>query len=197
MGAFGAGLLIGWTKAGTRPEFNMVTGVSTGALSAPFAFLGSDYDEQLKAIYTTISTKDVVAERGFTDIIFNDAMADTEPLRNLLAKFITADVVEAIGEEHKKGRRLFVGTVNIDAGRSVIWNLGAIANSDRPDKIELLHKVLRASASIPVAFPPVIFTVEKNGKNYEEIHVDGGTGSQVFVYPAAINWKLITQKLKV
>ena len=196
-GAFGAGLLNGWTKTGTRPEFTMVTGVSTGALSAPFAFLGSDYDDELKAVYTTISTKDVVAERSYMDIIFNDSMADTQPLRKLIAKYITADVIEAIGKEHKKGRRLLVGTVNLDAGRPVIWNIGAIANSDRPDKVALIHKLLLASASIPVAFPPVIFAVTSKDNSYDEMHVDGGTGSQVFVYPAAMNWRKITKKLKV
>ncbi len=196
-GAFGAGLLIGWTKTGTRPEFNMVTGVSTGALSAPFAFLGSDYDDELKDVYTNISTKDIIEERSLLDTVFNDSLADTSPLKALIAHYITADVVDAIAREYKKGRRLFIGTVNLDAGRSVIWNIGAIAISNEPNKIELLHDILRASASIPVAFPPVVIPVEINGNTYDEMHVDGGTGSQVFVYPAAVNWKKITAKLKV
>jgi predicted patatin/cPLA2 family phospholipase len=196
-GAFGAGLLIGWTKTGTRPEFSMVTGVSTGALSAPFAFLGSDYDEQLKDVYTNISTKDIIEERSLLDTVFNDSLADTSPLKVLITKYITADVIDAIAREYKKGRRLFIGTVNLDAGRSVIWNIGAIAISNEPNKIELLHDILRASASIPVAFPPVVIPVEINGNTYDEMHVDGGTGSQVFVYPAAVNWKKITAKLKV
>ncbi len=196
-GAFGAGLLIGWTKTGTRPEFNMVTGVSTGALSAPFAFLGSDYDEQLKDVYTNISTKDIIEERSLLNTIFNDSLADTSPLQLLIAHYITADVIDAIAREHKKGRRLFIGTVNLDAGRSVIWNIGAIAISNEPNKIKLLHDILRASASIPVAFTPVVIPVEINGEMYDEMHVDGGTGSQVFVYPAAVNWKKITAKLKV
>lgn len=196
-GAFGAGLLVGWTKTGTRPEFTMVTGVSTGALSAPFAFLGSDYDDELEAVYTTTSTHDIIVERSYMDVIFNDSMADTQPMQRLIAKYITANVIKAIGEEHKKGRRLLVGTVNLDAGRPVIWSIGAIANSDHPDKIKLIHKVLRASASIPVAFPPVVIEVESNGNSYDEMHVDGGTGSQVFVYPAAVNWRKITKKLKV
>ena len=195
-GAFGAGLLIGWTKKGTRPEFSMVTGVSTGALSAPFAFLGSDYDEQLKAVYTTTSTEDIIIKRSLMDIVFNDSMADTQPMQALIAHYITADIVDAIAKEYKKGRRLFVGTVNLDAGRSVIWNIGSIAISEHPDKLKLIQNILRASASIPVAFPPVLISIESNGKSYDEMHVDGGTGSQVFVYPAAANWKLITTKLK-
>jgi predicted acylesterase/phospholipase RssA len=196
-GAFGAGLLVGWTATGKRPEFNMVTGVSTGALTAPFAFLGADYDEAMRTVYTSTTTKDIATKRNPIAAAFSDSMTDTTPLQALIAKYIDADMIAAIASEHKKGRRLYIGTVNLDAGRSVIWNIGAIAASDYPDKIELIHKVLRASAAIPVAFPPVVISVEADGKQYDEMHVDGGTGSQVFVYPAAADWKLITQKLKV
>ena len=196
-GAFGAGLLVGWTAAGTRPEFTMVTGVSTGALTAPFAFLGSDYDDVLKEVYTTTSTKDIVRKRNKIVALFGESMADTEPLKALIAKYLTPDLIEAVAREFKKGRQLYIGTVNLDAGRSVIWNIGAIADSDHPQKIELIHDILRASAAIPVAFPPVVISVESAGEPYDEMHVDGGTGSQVFVYPAAINWKEISQKFKV
>jgi predicted patatin/cPLA2 family phospholipase len=196
-GAFGAGLLAGWTASGNRPEFTMVTGISTGALTAPFAFLGPDYDDVLKKVYTTTSTKDILKERKLLSLLFGDSMTDTTPLKALIAKYVTTDVVRAIGREHQRGRRLFVGTVNLDAGRSVIWNIGAIAASDHPHKLELIHDILRASAAIPVIFPPIAINVENNGRQYEELHVDGGTGSQVFVYPAAIDWKRITKKLKV
>ncbi len=196
-GAFGAGLFVGWTASGTRPEFTMVTGISTGALTAPFAFLGSDYDDTLKEVYTTTSTKDILKERNILSAIFGDSMTDTTPLKALIAKHVTIDVVNAIAREHQGGRRLMVGTVNLDAGRSVIWNIGAIAASDHPAKLALIHDILRASAAIPVIFPPIDITVENNGIQYEELHVDGGTGSQVFVYPAAVDWKLITKKLKV
>jgi len=196
-GAFGAGLLAGWTESGTRPEFTMVTGISTGALTAPFAFLGPDYDDELKKVYTTTSTKDILKKRGIFSSIFGDSMSDTTPLKALIAKYVTADMVNAIAREHQRGRRLNVGTVNLDAGRSVIWNIGAIAASDYPLKLELIHDILRASAAIPVAFPPVAISVERNGRQYEELHVDGGAGSQVFVYPAAVDWKRITKKLKV
>ncbi|MDX2503229.1 MAG: patatin-like phospholipase family protein [Gammaproteobacteria bacterium] len=196
-GAFGAGLLAGWTQSGTRPEFTMVTGVSTGALSAPFAFLGSDYDDELKQVYTTTTTSDIAKERGFISGVLSDSMADTAPLKKLIQRYITIDVIDAIAKQHKRGRRLLVGTVNLDAARSVIWNIGAIASSEYPGKINLIHEVLRASAAIPVAFPPVLIPVEINGQQYDEMHVDGGTGSQVFVYPAAVNWQEITQKLKV
>jgi len=196
-GAYGAGLFAGWTKSGTRPVFTMVTGISTGALTAPFAFLGSDYDDLLKEVYTTTSTKDIATSRNIFAAALSDSMADTEPLKKLIAKLITDDLIEKIAKEHKRGRRLFVGTVNLDAGRSVIWNVGAIAASDSPRKLELIREVLRASAAIPVAFPPVVISVEVNGKHYDEMHVDGGTGTQVFVYPAAVDWRKITKKLKV
>jgi len=196
-GAYGAGLLAGWSATGTRPEFTMVTGVSTGALAAPFAFLGSAYDDQLKEIYTTLSTKDIATKRNIIAVALGDSLAHTEPLQKLLKKYITVEIIESIASETKRGRRLFIGTVNIEAGRSVIWNIGFIAASNRSDKVELIHKILLASASIPVAFPPVSIPVEYNGVLYDELHVDGGTGSQVFVYPAEIDWRKIKKVLKV
>ena len=196
-GAFGSGLLVGWTAAGTRPEFTMVTGISTGALTAPFAFLGSDYDDELEAVYTNISTEDIFKKRNAIGAVFADAMYDTKPLRSLLVKHFNADFIDAIARQHNRGRRLFIGTANLDAGRSVIWNIGAIAASDYPGKMALIHDVIQASAAIPVLFPPVVIPVEANGQPYDEMHVDGGTVSQVFVYPAAVDWKTITKKLKV
>jgi predicted acylesterase/phospholipase RssA len=196
-GAYGAGLLAGWTKSGKRPEFTMVTGVSTGALTAPFAFLGSDYDDVLKSIYTETHTSDILVRRNILDAIFTDAVTGTQPLRKLIEKFITDDLVDAIAVEHRAGRRLFIGTANLDAGRSMIWNLGAIAASTYPRKQALIHDVLQASSAIPVAFPPVLIPVYANGQRYEEMHVDGGTASQVFVYPAAVDWRRITRMLKV
>lgn len=196
-GAFGAGLLCGWTAAGTRPEFTMVTGISTGALTAPFAFLGQDYDGILKTIYTTTSTQDILKKKGVFSALFSDSITDTSPLKAMIVRYIRPDIVEAIAREYKKGRQLFVGTFNLDAGRSVIWNIGRIAASDYSKKIKLIHEILRASAAIPVAFPPVVIEVKANGELYDELHVDGGIGSQVFVYPAAFDWKAITEKFKV
>ena len=196
-GAFGAGLLCGWTAAGTRPEFTMVTGISTGALTAPFAFLGPDYDGILKTIYTTTSTEDILKKKGVFSALFSDSITDTAPLKAMIVRYIRPDIVEAIAREYKKGRQLFVGTFNLDAGRSVIWNIGRIAASDYSKKIELIHEILRASAAIPVAFPPVVIEVKANGEIYDELHADGGIGSQVFVYPAAFDWKAITEKFKV
>lgn len=186
-GAFGAGLLIGWTAAGTRPTFKMVTGISTGALTAPFAFLGSAYDDKLRAVYTTISAKEVMESRGIYGALFQDAMADNAPLRATVAKYFDQAMLDAIGEEDKKGRILLIGTTNLDAMRPVIWSIGAIANSGHPDRLKLVQDILVASAAIPGAFPPVMFNVTANGKTYQEMHVDGGATAQVFVYPPSLD----------
>jgi predicted acylesterase/phospholipase RssA len=185
-GAFGAGLLLGWTAAGTRPEFKVVTGISTGALTAPFAFLGPKYDDQLKAVYTTISAKDVLEQRGTLAGFFGDAMADNEPLKKLVAHYVTQQMLQDIAAENAKGRVLAIGTTNLDARRPVIWNIGKIAASGNPHALELVQKVLVASAAIPAAFPPMMIDVEANGKPYQEMHVDGGASAQVFAYPPAL-----------
>ena len=182
-GAFGAGLLTGWTEAGTRPEFRLVTGVSTGALTAPFAFLGPAYDKQLKEVYTTTSGKDVLEERSILAPLLDDAMADNAPLQRLVAKYVTADMLKAIAAEHAKGRMLLIGTTDLDALRPVIWNIGKIAENGGPQALELVRRILIASAAIPAAFPPMMIDVEVNGKHYQEMHVDGGASRQVFVYP--------------
>jgi len=197
-GAFGAGLLRGMGDVGQRPQFTMVTGVSTGALTAPFAFLGKEYDDELETVYTTTRTKDIARERGLIAAAMGDSVSDTAPLKQLMAKYFTPQMIEEIAREYRKGRRLFIGTVNLDAARSVIWNIGEIAASDLPNKVELIHDILRASAAIPVAFPPIVIpVVSEDGQAFDEMHVDGGTGSQVFVYPAAIDWSRITAKLRV
>jgi predicted patatin/cPLA2 family phospholipase len=196
-GAFGAGLLAGWTTAGDRPDFSMVTGISTGALSAPFAFLGSAYDARLKEVYTTYSTKDLIRKRNILEIIFGDSAFSTKPLKALIAKYYNAEVLKAIAAEFRKGRQLYIGTVNIDAERPVIWNISKIAASGNPKALELVHKILLASASIPGIFPPILINVEIEGKSFDEMHVDGGTASQVFLYPADLDWLKVTEKLEV
>lgn len=196
-GAFGAGLLTGWTVSGTRPNFMMVTGVSTGALTAPFAFLGPGYDKILQDVYTTTETTDILEINGPFDAISVGAVTDSSPLRNLIKSFITDEIITAIAAEHRQGRRLLIGTFNLDAARSVIWNIGAIANSENENKNDLIWDVLLASASIPVAFPPVLIDVDVKGETYDEMHVDGGTGAQVFVYPATFGWQDIMRQLNV
>jgi predicted patatin/cPLA2 family phospholipase len=196
-GAFGAGLLVGWSAAGTRPEFTMVTGISTGALMAPFAFLGKAYDAQLREMYTTYSTKDLVIKLNILSTLTGSSAVDTTPLKTMLGKYVNQQIMEAIAAEHKKGRRLWIGTTNLDAQRPVIWNIGLIASSGQPGALDLIHKVILASASIPVAFPPVLIEVEADGVRYDEIHVDGGTASQVFLYPADLDWKLVLEHFEV
>lgn len=184
-GAFAAGFLNGWTQTGTRPQFKLVTGISTGALIAPFAFLGPAYDKELK-LYTGISFKDIAKKRSALSIVANDAVADNTPLKLLVKKLINQDVLEAIAAEYGKGRMLLIGTVNLDAHRPVIWNITKIAAGHHPGALELVHSLLIASSAIPATFPPVMINVEVDGKKYQEMHVDGGTAAQVFVYPAAI-----------
>jgi predicted patatin/cPLA2 family phospholipase len=188
-GAFGTGLLVGWTAAGNRPDFWIVTGISTGALIAPFAFLGPEYDAKLKKLYTTTSTKDILKKRSLFSILTADSAADTKPLREILEEVIDVKMLEDIVAEHDKGRRLFIGTTNLDAKRSVIWSIGVIAKSGAPNALQLVRDILLASASIPGAFTPVYIEVEANGRRYDEIHVDGGTSSQVFLYPASLDMR--------
>jgi Patatin-like phospholipase len=151
-GAFGAGLLSGWTAAGNRPVFKVVTGISTGALTAPFAFLGPGYDDELRAVYTEISAADVLLQRSLIAAILQDAAADTTPLRRTIAKYFDQRMLDAIAAEHAKGRILLIGTTNLDARQPIIWNLGEIAASGRPGALDLVHDILVASAAIPGAF---------------------------------------------
>lgn len=181
-GAFAAGLLNGWTASGTRPVFNAVTGISTGALIAPFAFLGSDYDGLIEEFYTQHSTDDLVESRRPMQIIRSDAGFDTARLRSLIAKHVDAALMEAIAEKYSRGYLLFIGTTNLDAGRPVTWDIGAIASSGRPGALDLIRDIMLASAAIPVAFPPVLIDVEAAGQTYDEMHVDGGVSRQSFLF---------------
>ena len=194
-GAFGAGLLKGWTAAGTRPEFSIVTGVSTGALIAPFAFVGPDYDDHLKEFYTTTHTDDVFRLRAVVSALGRDSFSDTSPLWELLARHVDEPFLERVAEEYAKGRTLWIGTTNLDAQRPVIWDMGAIAASDHPRAAELFRAVMLASSAIGGAFPPVYMPVEVDGQTYDEMHVDGGTANQVFLYPAAFDVREFNEQL--
>lgn len=179
-GAFGAGVLKAWSESGTRPEFAAVSGVSTGAIIAPFAFLGSEYDDTLTRIYSEYSTDNLLVTTIFSGLISGTALTDTTPFREMIAKYVTQELLEAIAAEHRQGRLLLVGTTNLDAGRPVIWNMGAIAASGHPGALQLFRDVIEASAAIPVAFPPQFIRVmAPDGSVYDEMHVDGGASSQV------------------
>jgi hypothetical protein len=187
-GAFGAGILNGWSEAGTRPDFKVVTGISTGALIAPFAFLGPEYDRQLKAVYTTTRTHDILERLNIFRILFRgEAFTRTTPLKQLIETHFDADFLEAVAAAHNQGRRLYVGTTHMDAQTLVVWNMGTIANSGHPDALDLFRKVVLASSSIPAAFPPVFIEVEVDGKRYDEMHTDGGTVTQVFFFAGTVN----------
>ena len=193
-GAFGAGLLNGWTATGERPTFKLVTGVSTGALIAPFAFLGSAYDATLKAIYTGISFHDIALKRSPLWVLFGDSMADNTPLRKLVEKNVTREVLDAIAAERDKGRVLLIATTNLDARRPVIWNVTEIAAARSELALELVRKILIASAAIPGTFPPMMIDVLAGGNAYQEMHVDGATSAQVFVYPTAMHLHQLAQR---
>lgn len=186
-GAFGAGVLCGWTEAGNRPTFELVTGVSTGALTAPFAFLGSAYDEQLRAVYADIKPSDVLESRGLLHgALFSDAMADNSPLSKTISRYLNPSMQAALAKGYNDGRLLLIGTTDLDAQTPVIWNIGAIAASNHPRALDTIRGVLLASAAVPGAFPPTMFDVTVNGVAYQEMHVDGGAFAQAFLYPAAI-----------
>ncbi len=193
-GAYGAGLLNGWSersgwnKGGERPEFGLVTGISVGALIAPFAFLGPDYDKDLERLFTQLDTGSMVQFNIFSAIFgYALGVTDARPLELTFDKIMTSEMVERIAEEHRKGRRLWIGTTYLDAERPVIWDIGAIAASSYPQKRQIIRKIMIASAAIPGAFPPVLLPVEVNGKRYDEMHVDGSVTKQVFVYPTNVD----------
>jgi len=189
-GAFGAGLLNGWSESGKRPEFSVVTGVSTGSLMAPYAFIGSSQDAGLKRAYTEYNAGDI-----FEDTKTPESLVDTWPLKRLIAKEVTPELLAQVAEQHKRGRRLFVATTNLDAQRGVIWNMGAIAAKGDEAALKLFRDVLQASTAIPGLFPPAMIDVEANGKKSQEMHADGGLSAQVFVAPESMLNTSSTTKL--
>jgi hypothetical protein len=196
-GAFGAGLLVGWTARGDRPEFDIVTGISTGALTAPFAFLGPRYDPALKRVYTAYSTDQLVTKQPVRGLLGGEALSSNAPLARVIASFVTEDFLKEVAHEHNRGRRLLIGTTNLDAQRPVIWDMGKIATSGDPRALALFRNVLLASAAIPGVFPPVHIKVQADGQVHEEMHVDGGTTNQVFLLPTQIRLASTDAKLGI
>lgn len=182
-GAYSAGVLSGWSASGTRPTFDVVTGISTGALIAPLAFLGPRYDSFLEQSYTTVSTKDIYRRRPYLTVLFSDSLADPSPLRRRIGAQVTDEFLSEIAKAHAAGRRLYVGTTNLDTGRLVLWDLGAIASGNNPNKRALFQNVLLASCSIPGLLPPVPIEIEVDGSLYTELHVDGGVSAAMFLRP--------------
>ena len=179
-GAYGAGVLVGLTNAGTRPRFEIVTGVSTGALIAPFAFLGSDWDRKLTEAYGGEATDKLMQARGL-GVLFDVGVFDGKPLRDLVERFVTEELVFAVAREAANGRMLLVATTNLDREETVLWDMGAIARRGGPQARDLFRQVLVASASVPGVFPPVMIEVEKDGEKFKEMHVDGGASTPFFI----------------
>ena len=196
-GAFGAGVLVGWSAAGTRPEFDLVTGVSTGALIAPLAFLGPAYDDRLRDVYTQYAAGDMVESVGVSAALSGDAAMSTAPLRRLIDRYIGDEEVARIAAEGRKGRKLLIGTTNLDAARPVIWDLTRIAASGAPNARQLIGDLILASCSIPGLFPPLLLDVGVGEAHYDELHVDGGVTAQLFIGPNGYDWKRAIGRLRV
>jgi hypothetical protein len=167
-----------------------VTGVSTGALIAPFAFLGPEYDPALTDVFTNINPSNVYEKRFVLAALTEDALSDTTPLYETISRYVDATMLAKIAAEYEKGRLLVIQTTDLHAGRAVLWNIGAIAASGNPRAVDLIRHILLASAAIPAAFPPVMFDVEVDGKLYQEMHADGGAVSQAFLVPPTVNTRV-------
>jgi hypothetical protein len=189
-GAFGAGFLNGWTQSGKRPLFKIVTGVSTGALMAPYAFLGPEFDDALREYYTNTSSRNVFQMLSIIpQLLGGESLADSGPLRATIEQSVDDALLRAIAREHRSGRRLYIGTVDLDAQFFVVWNMGAIAASGQPGALELFRNVMLASASIPIAFPPVFIDVEAGGRRFDEMHVDGAVVANLFYSGGVFNFR--------
>ncbi|MEM7745427.1 MAG: patatin-like phospholipase family protein [Pseudomonadota bacterium] len=182
-GAFGAGILAGWTEHGDRPTFDIVSGVSTGAIIGLFAFLGPEYDDDLRRFYTEYSTDQLLEPSPFAALTGGASLSDSAGYNALIDETINPVLVDAIAREADAGRILLIGTTNLDYARPVIWNVTEIARTRHPEAITLIRNLIRASSAIPALFPPVLIpTINPNGETRDELHVDGGATQQVMVF---------------
>jgi hypothetical protein len=181
-------VLCGWTVSGDRPgtngrpNYSVVTGISTGALIAPYAFLGPRYDDSIRRFYTTIEDRDIYRLRPVRGL-FSIALADNWPLANLIDQSLTPQIIQEVAEEHRKGRRLYIGTTELESGRFVCWDIGEIAARNGPGDRELIKQILLGSSAIPAFFPPARIPVTVNGRNLVEHHGDGGASMPIFFRP--------------
>lgn len=195
-GAYGAGAMTGWTETGTRPEFALVTGVSTGALMAPLAFLGPQWDAKLKDAYTGGHAKQLLSPRRIAPM-FSGGLLKSEALHSLIEPFIDIELIDAVAEQHARGRRLLVATTDIDHQVCCIWDMGAIASHGGKKALNLFREVLVSSASLPGIFSPHLITTEYEGRTYEEMHVDGGVSAPLFIMPEGLlRWNKLGKRLK-
>jgi len=182
-GAYGAGFLVGWTQRHDRPEFEVVTGISVGAIMAPLAFLGPQYDPRLQQVFSSLTEASNPATNILSALLGAPSIMTNKPVLAAIRAVVDEPVLDAIGKAHREGRRLYIGTTDFDAQRPVIWDIGAIANSGLPHRLQLVHNILLASAAVPGVFPPVLIKVTAQGQSFEELHVDGGLTQQVLVLP--------------
>ena len=194
-GAFGAGLLVGWSERGDRPDFDLVTGVSAGALIAPFAFLGRSYDRQLSELFTQFDSDQIYELNILAGVLGGSAVASNAPLKSLIDRFVDLEMMRQLAQQRSAGRILLIGTTNLDAERPVYWDIGRIAEKGTKEALELIRSVLLASAAIPGVFPPVRICVVAAEKTYEELHVDGGPTRQVFLSPSDFSFREIDKAL--
>jgi predicted acylesterase/phospholipase RssA len=178
--AYGIGLLNGWSKEGSRPVFKIVTGYSSGSIIAVATFSGKGYEDRLADLFTSISTKDVVRQKSVFGILFGDSLDSSALFAKKIDDIVDESLMAKIAQEHKKGRRLYVGTTDLDAQEFVIWDMGALASKGGPDSIKMFRKIILASCSFPAMLPPVYFKVEAGGRSYDEMHADGGVIGGIF-----------------
>lgn len=181
-GAFSAGALIGLAQRGERPRYEVVTGVSVGALAAPFAFLGSRWDPHLEAAFGGDQTRHLLRPRGI-GALFRPSLGSGRPLRELVDRFITAELIDEVAREASSGRMLLAATTDLDRQETILWDMGLIAARGGEPARRLFRDVLVASASVPGLFPPVLVEVETGGRLYREMHVDGGATTPFFIAP--------------
>ncbi|MCK1517378.1 patatin-like phospholipase family protein [Bradyrhizobium sp. 190] len=185
-GAYGVGVLNGWTAAGSRPAFSVVSGVSTGGLIAPFAFLGSQYDDTLREVYTSGIAESLLNDPSIIRVLFGSGLFGNKRLRELVARYVGPEILAAVARENAKGRKLLVVTTDLDTQRTVVWDMGKIAAIGSPEALRLFRDVMAASASIPLVFPPILIEAEGQGRRFEEMHVDGGVTAPVLTLPDAL-----------
>jgi len=185
-GAYGVGVLNGWTTARTRPTFSVVSGVSTGGLIAPFAYLGSQYDDTLKEVYTSGIAESLLNDPSIMRVLFGSGLFGNTRLRELVARYVGPDILAQVARENAKGRKLLVVTTDLDTQRTAIWDMGKIAAVGTPEALKLFRDVMAASASIPLVFPPIMIDAEGQGRRFQEMHVDGGVTAPVLTLPEAL-----------
>jgi hypothetical protein len=196
-GAFGAGVLFGLSQSGRRPEFAIVTGVSTGALLSPFAFLGPRYDETLARAYTGGEAGRLLSLRRLATGFARPAWRPSA-LESLVSPYVTRALLDEVAVEHARGRRLLVASTNLDAQKASIWDMGAIASHPGQEAVRLFREVLVASASLPGLFGPKLLDVlGSDGVKYQELHVDGGASAPLFVMPdALLRWRELGSRVR-